>query len=172
MHPLQALAEAEKTLPAFPGWSNPEEGTGYMWFDAPLDIGGVTEPGFVLHGGCFRYQPDCHVTLEIRVSKRPGRVCIPLMRVCWRSLKGGHTNPRRKGVPFSGVRVGPTHIHPFRLNWLPDQGRMRNGNLPFAERVEQDFQSFTEYLAFVGKRFGINNIDLVTAPEWEYTFDL
>jgi hypothetical protein len=172
MHPLQALADAEKSLAVFPGWSAPEGETGYIWFDAPLDVRGVTEPGFVLHGGCLRYQPDCNVTLEIRVSRRPGRGCIPLMRVCWRSLRGGHTNPRRNGVQFSGLRLGPTHFHPFDLNWLPNRGRMRGWNLPFAAPIEQDFQSFTEYLAYVGKRFRINNIGIVTPPEWEYRLDL
>jgi hypothetical protein len=168
MHPIQALAEADKRLAAFPGWSEPEGETGYMWFDAPLDIGGVTEPGFVLHGGCLRYQPECNVTLEIRLGRRPGRGCVPLMRVCWRSLRGGHTNPRRSGVAYSGVRVGSTHFHPFDLNWLPDRGRMRTGNLPFAVPIDPDFDLFTQYRDFVGNHFRINNIDVVTAPPWEY----
>lgn len=172
MHPLQALAEAEKTLSVFPGWSEPEGETGYLWFDAPLDVGGVTEQGFVLHGGCYRYQPDRNVTFEVRVSKIPGRRCIPLMRTCWRSLKGGHTNPLRRDHPLSGKRVGPTHVHPFHANWLPDRERMRAGNLPFAEAIGQDFQSFTIFRDYAGNRFRINNIGVVTVPNWEYRLDL
>jgi hypothetical protein len=172
MHTLQALAETEKTLAVFPGWSATEPEADYLWFDAPLDIGGVTEAGFVLHGGCLRFHPDRHVTLEVRVSKRPGRGCMPLMRACWRSLKGGHSNPRRNGVKFSGVRVGSTHFHPFDLNWRPDRQRLRTGNLPFAEPIEEDFQSFTQFREYAGKRFRINNIGLVSIPGWEYVLDL
>jgi hypothetical protein len=173
MHPLQALAEAEKAISAFAGWSEPEAETGYMWFDAPLEIGGVTEPGFVLHGGCLRFQPDCNVALEIRINKRPGRRCVPMMRACWRSLKGGHTNPRRDGARLSGVRVASsTHLHSFAENWWPDRQRMREGNLRFAEPVEQEMQSFTAFRDYVGKQFRINNIAVVTVPEWEYRLDL
>jgi hypothetical protein len=172
MHPLQALAEAEKLISVFPGWSDAEPETDYMWFDAPLEIGGVTEPGFVLHGGCLRYQPERHVVFEVRVSRTLGRRCVPLMRICWRSLKGGHTNPRREGAEFCGVRLGSTHFHTFDQNWHAEGGRMRAGNLRMAWPIEQEPQSFTELRELVGKRFRINNIDVVTVPNWEYRLDL
>jgi hypothetical protein len=172
MHPLQALAQADKGISVFPGWSDPEPETGFMWFEAPLEIGGVTEQGFVLHGGCLRFQPECNVTFEVRISKTPGRRYIPLMRVCWRSLKGGHSNPRREGVPFSGERLDRTHFHAFDQNWLPESGRMRGGNLRMAQPIDQEPQSFTELRALVGKLFRINNIDVVTVPDWEYRLDL
>jgi hypothetical protein len=172
MHPLQALAEAEKAISAFPGWSAPEPETGYIWFDAPLEIGGVTEQGFVLHGGCLVFQPECNVSFEIRINKSPGRRCVPLMRICWRSLKGGHTNPRRAGEEMSGRRLGDTHFHTFDRNWLAENGRMRAGNLRMAQAIEQDIQSFTALRDFVGKQFRINNIDVVTVPDWEYRLDL
>jgi hypothetical protein len=172
MHPLLALAEGEKSISAFPGWSGPEPETGYLWFDAPLEIDGVTEEGFVLHGGCLAYQPDCNVTFEIRINKSPGRRCLPLMRICWRSLKGGHTNLRRQGTEFSGARLGDTHFHTFDHNWLPETGRMRAGNLRMAQPINESLQSFTELRDFVGIQFRINNIAIVSIPNWEYKLDL
>jgi hypothetical protein len=40
MNPLQSLAQDEKTISYFPGWSEPEDETDYIWFDAPIEIGG------------------------------------------------------------------------------------------------------------------------------------
>lgn len=102
----------------------------------------------------------------------PGRRCIPLMRACWRSLKGGHSNPRRPGVRNSGLRVPATHLHPFDSNWQDDKQRMRGGNLPFADPIEEELESFTAFREYAGKRFNINNIDIVPLPEWEYRLDL
>ncbi len=140
MEPLPTLATAQKLISVFPGWSPPEPETNYIWFDAPLEIAGVTLPGFVLHGGCYIDKPECGVVFEMRARRIPARRCIPLARVEWRSLKGGHTNPRRGDAEWSGARVGPTHYHPFALNWLPDKGRMRAGNLRVAVDINEDLQ--------------------------------
>ena len=167
-----ALIVPLKSISVFPGWSEPEPQTGYSWFDAPLEIGGVTEPGFMLHGGCYIGQPDCHVTLELRLSKTPGRKMRPLERIDWRSLNGGHSNPYRRGVAVSGQRVSATHLHAFDLNFLPLEGRMRHADLPYAVEIEEDLDSFESLRRYAGIRFKINNITVVSTPSWEYKLPL
>jgi len=167
-----ALIVPLKSISVFPGWSDPEPETDYSWFDAPLEIGGVTEPGFVLHGGCYIGRPDCHVSLELRISKTPGRRMLPLERIDWRSLNGGHSNPIRKGHPGSGSRVSETHLHAFELNYSTAEGRMRGHELRYAAEIEEDLDSFESLRRFAGIRFRINNITLVTAPPWEYKLPL
>jgi hypothetical protein len=172
MDPLPTLAAAEKRISFFPGWSAPEPETGYIWFDAPMEIGGVTERGFILHGGCLVDKPDRHLVFEVRISKVPGRRCIPLMRFEWRSLKGGHTNPRCSGEEWSAKRVGPTHLHPFDLNWMPSLKRMRWAKLRAAVDIAEDLQTFNAVRDFVGDRFRINNLSIVKEPPWDYRLDL
>jgi hypothetical protein len=166
-HPYPTFMAATKAISFFPGWSLPDQAD-YIWFDAVLEIGGVTEAGFTLHGGCYRHQPDRHVTMELRVRRVPGRRCIPLSRVCWRSLTG-HTNRRGTGPPeLAGKRMPDTHHHAFDLNWLPSESRMRNTNLPLARAVEGRLESFEDLMSYVGNAFNISNIDIVTPPEWEH----
>jgi hypothetical protein len=172
MHPFPTFVESVKTIAAFPGWSDPEPDTGYAWFNAPLEIDGVVQARLVLHGGCYIPYPDCNVVLELRLLKVPGRRGVPLMRVEWKSLTGGHTNPPRGDSRWSGRRVSDTHIHPFDLNWSAAQQRMRYGNIRMATEIDQKLQSFEDVRAYAGNRFKINNIDLVELPNWEYTLKL
>lgn len=172
MNALPALAMAEKELGSFPGWSDEEAETGYSWFDAPLEVGGVTERGFVLHGGCQLNQPDRHVTFEVRISRSQGRRSLPLMRVDWRSLHGTHSNPRRGASAWSGRTVSSTHFHDFELNWLPVEGRMREGNLKLAREIEEELPTFDTLRAYVGRVFRITNMHIVTPPPWEFRLEL
>lgn len=168
MEPFPTIVEAHKDISAFPGWSNPEPETGYVWFDAPLEIGGVVEHGVILHGGCLSEYPDCNISFELRVSRVPGRKCIPLMRLDWRSLQGGHLNPRRGNSEWSGRRVSDTHLHAFELNWLPEEGRMRGGKDRLAMDIPEELRTFDDVLHYVGSCFRINNIGVVSVPPWEY----
>jgi hypothetical protein len=45
---------------------------------------------------------------------------------------------------------------------------MRSGNLPQAESVEPEPQSFESLRDEVGNLFRINNISIVLPPPWEY----
>lgn len=167
--PLEALFNAPKALAPFRGWIGPEPETGYLWFDSPIIIGGVVEAGLILRGGCYAHLRDQHVTFEL-VATKPGiKRRIPLERIEWRSIRGGHRNRRRKGVPTSGKKVSETHLHSFDLNWLPGHRRMRGTNLPQACEIETELQSFETLREYVGNRFRINNIGLVSVPPWEYS---
>lgn len=168
----QALVVPLKSISTFTGWSDPESETGYSWFDAPLEIAGVTEPGFVLHGGCYIDKPECHVSFELRISKSPGRKMRPLERIDWKSLKGGHTNQYRKGIEVSGKRVPETHLHAFNLNYDHQKGQMRAAELPYAMEIEEDLPNYDALRKFAGKQFRINNMNLVASPPWEYKLPL
>jgi hypothetical protein len=167
MQNLRELVEADKRISAFPGWSEPEDETGYSYFNAPLEIGGVTEVGFVLHGGCYPSRPQSEVSFEMRVGRTVGRKKIPLERLDWRAATG-HTNPLRRDSPLSGRRVGPTHLHAFEPNWSETEGRMRYGALRMAQNIEEELPDFVACRAYVGKRFRISNIELVSEPNWVY----
>lgn len=166
--PYPALYNAPKALAFFPGWSKPEADTGYSWFNAPLEIGGVVEAGFVLHGGCLIDRPDQHVIFELRATAQQGSRLIPVARVDWRSVSGGHSNRRRAGSPVSGTRVSSSHIHAFELNWIEIERRMRT-DLGQAREFDQQIQSFEELRDMVKILFRINNLDIVAPPKWEYT---
>lgn len=166
--PLDQFMQMEKSLARFPGWSDPEPETDYIWFNAPVEVGGFVEAGLQLHGGTISTIPNQHVVFELQAyvpgySKRKA-----VMRAEWRSLTGGHTSPRRSGVATSGERVGDTHLHPFDLNWSATERRMRRGNLRQAIAFGQEFQSFESFRDGVGIHFGISNIDIVLPPPWVY----
>lgn len=161
------LYRADKRLSIWTGWSAPEPETGYCWFDAPLEIGGVVEAGFVLHGGSYKFHPDKHVTFELKVARPGVRRKIPLARVDWRSLTGGHSNRRGPALPWAGKRVGDSHVHGFDINWLESEGRMRT-DLSQAEPIPEEIQSFESLREYAGILFRISNIDIVERPDWEY----
>lgn len=162
------MFHAEKAIATFPGWSQPEVETDFVWFLAPLEIGGVVETNFVLFGGCNHRLADRNVTFELQVGAPGQRKKIPLARVEWRSIKGGHSNRRRGGNAFAGKRVTDTHYHSFEANWVASERRMRNGNLPQAVELDEEPQSFESLREVVGNLFRINNIDVVSRPPWEY----
>ncbi len=78
--------------------------------------------------------------------------------------------PTRDGIghPLSGKRLGPTHIHAFELNWSDTEQRMRESPLRFARDVEEELADFASLRKFIGNRFKINNIEIVTEPVWDY----
>lgn len=168
MGTFQDIATSEKSVPYFPGWSEPDRESGYSYFEAPLDIGGVTEPGVVLKGTCSVMHPDKQVSFEIYARKLPARLRVPLMRVDWRPLSGGHSNkkrPRPAGLP---ARVSDIHHHSFALNFNEESGKLVRGNLPFADECGETLADFEALCAYVGRAFRINNMNIVPRPDWRY----
>jgi hypothetical protein len=163
--PFHPLVNSWKDIPSFPGWGLPDPDDRSMSFAAPLDIGGVTIAHFWLRGRCIEDQPDREVTFQLEVGNAGIRTRAPLIRVDWRPLSGGHGNT--KGPPgIIGTTIKGTHFHPFELNWLEDEQRMRTSNLPLAEGITEPLQSFSELLDFIKIRFRINGIERILPPEW------
>jgi hypothetical protein len=169
---LRALAEADKSIAFFPGWSKPDQDDSYSYFLASLSIGGVTEAGLFLSGGTYANLPDRHVTFEVVWLYGGGAKRMKLMRIDWRSIRGGHTNSRRHKCLGCPKRASDTHFHSFEVNWDDDRNRLRGQKLPCALDISEQLQSFEALRAYVGKHFRINNIDVVTPPEWEYKLEL
>jgi hypothetical protein len=143
-----------------------------LWFDAPFEIGGVVEEGVFLNGFCFQNRPDRHVSFSLVVARTASRRRIPLCRVDWRAISGGHSNPRVGSSPWRGIRVSDSHFHDFELNWLSAEERMRGrkgvSTLPLAKDLNNTITSFEELREFTGKAFSIKNIEVVERPVWEY----
>jgi hypothetical protein len=139
-----------------------------MWFNAPLEVDGVIEANFTLHGESRMDLQDQNIGLEIQFQLPGRRQRFSLARLDWRSIKGGHTNPRRPGKALSGRRVSETHYHDFWLNYEADKGRMAKGDLPFARDIIDKLQTFEELRSQAGVFFNINNIELVNRPPWAY----
>lgn len=165
--PLPRLVTSWKSIANPVEWSKPDPEDGYIRFYAPLEMDGIVEAGLVLSGGTYAHHPDRHVTFELAVSGIAGQRRTRLARLDWRAITGGHSNHRRK-CAGNGNRVPETHIHGFELNWVESERRMKRGNLPCAESVDRELQSFEELRAYVGTRFRINNIGIVPRPDWVY----
>lgn len=168
---LPELVDAEKSISVPVRWTGPDSDEGgWTRFQVPLAIGGVTEAGLVLDGGTYQHHPDRNVCFELGAVGFGGHRRIPLIRVEWRSLRGGHSNERKNGCEgeWAGRRVPATHIHTFEGNWRPETQRMRKGDLPCAEPIDEDIQSFESLRSYVGRRFRISNIEIVPRPDWRY----
>lgn len=165
---FEALAIEQKQIATFPGWQRAGLEKAALWFDAPLEIGGVTERAFTLHGEARLDLADQNVGLELVYTIPNTRRRFSLARVDWRSIKGGHSNKRRKGWPLRGKRLPETHFHPFDLNYNATTKKMRTGDLPVAVEIVGELQTFESYRAMAGFLLRISNIDLVERPPWEY----
>ena len=166
---LKHLASAMKSIPTKPVWTEPSPADGYMRFSTPLEIDGITEAGLTFTGGAYYDHPQEHMSFELAVFARDGQRRIRLMRLDWKSLRGGHSNHRTKcGPRWSGKRVPETHFHSFDLNWSDAEQRMKKGKLPCAEPISEELQTFDDVRRFIRTSFRINNIELVPAPEWRY----
>lgn len=166
------IAKAEKRIERFAGWGRPHPSTGTLLFVSPLSIAGVIEPGLTLQGVCFLRRPDRAVTFEVYASDPPRPKKVPLMRLCWRSARGGHSNMRRPPGSALPSRTESTHLHAFDLNWDAESERMLRRNLPCADNAPRALETFEDARDFAGEAFRINNIDIVERPEWVYELDL
>ncbi len=103
--------------------------------------------------------------MQLEVGRPGMRTRIPLTRIEWRPLQDVHKDPKVRGVQRKIIRG--SHFHPFRKNFLEDQGRMIEGNLPYAEQLETDPATFAELLDLTGKLFRINGLVSMLPPPWQ-----
>jgi hypothetical protein len=165
---LRRLVDFEKAISSPVRWTEPDNEDGYVRFLVALEVEGVTEASLQLSGGTYIYYPDEHVTFELSIFGINSQRRTRLMRLDWRSLKGGHTNVRCSGE-WAGKRLPSTHLHSFDLNYGEAKGVMRRGKLPCAEPVDPEPKSFEELRERTGLLFRIKNMDIVPRPEWVYS---
>ena len=165
---LRQLFETDKAMVSFAGWSEPDPESSVVWFNSPLSVDGVIETNLFLHGEARADLPDQNVGLEVQFQIPGHRRRFSLARLDWLSIRGGHSNPIRTGRLLSGKRVPATHFHNFELNFNEEKGRMLKGDLPFAEEIPEQLQTFENALQTAGKLLKINKIELVKRPDWRY----
>jgi len=163
-----ALFNAPKSLAQAPVWTRSDPEKAVLWFDVPIEIDGLVVANFTLHGECRLDLQDQNVGLELIHRSAGGYRRRALGRLDWLSIKGGHTNKKRRGWPYPCPRTPPTHYHSFDLNWLGDTN-MRPGDLPVADGIDGELQTFESMRAMAGFLFRISNIELVPRPPWVYT---
>lgn len=163
-NPYLSLVESWKDLPLGVKWSEPDA-IGDMEMVVPLTLAGVTVASFSLRGTCNKERIDRDVLFQLEVGIPGKRTRLPLTRIEWRPHSQTHRNPPVNGKP-SPLIFG-SHHHTNAANWLEDQGRMREGNLPFAHPINPDPQTYEEFLDLVRISFRINGINTIGLPSWE-----
>lgn len=166
MPDLPAWVAADKSLGVSPIWSGPDQGDGHMVFVVAVAIRDSVVEGPMLRGGCYVHRPEDAMMFQLEYAPLAGRRRLPLARLDWRPANPGHKNPRTGAAPHAGRFIESSHLHPFELNWLGAEGRMRAGNLPFAVPMSPDPRTFRELLDFAGSAFRLSGMDLIEPPKW------
>lgn len=157
---LPALFQNPKKVIGRPIWQATD--STHLRLTCALEVNGMTVEGLELRGGALQTRPDRAVSFHLQLYPAKGP-CTPLTRVDWNPLTT-HTNPNVGNLPM--LRINGSHIHSFDLNWLPEFGRMRSGNLPVARPVNANPRTYEELLVLVGKECRINGLCRVEAPPW------
>ena len=163
-NPYLPLVDSWKDLPGGVGWGEPDV-DGKLQMLVPLTLAGVTVGTFTLRGTCHKRRIDRDVLFQLEIGVPWKRTRLALTRIEWRPQSETHKNPSVNRQP--GKMIFGSHHHTHAANWLEKEGRMREGNLPFAEALEPDPATYAEFLDLVRIRFRINGIDRIAPPLWE-----
>jgi hypothetical protein len=164
-NPYLSLVESWKDLPAGIAWSSPDTVDGEMSILAPLTIGGVTVGAFALRATCNVARPDCDVMFQLETGIPGQRTRLPLARIDWRPLSGGHKQPKRPGSRKRDFIVG-SHFHALQDNWVEADQRMKEINLPWGQPLDPEPATYMELLDLVRNLFRFNDISGIGIPEW------
>lgn len=166
--PYDLFISKEKRMVRSSGWSKPKP-NGLMSFVADLEIDGVSYENLHLRGTCIEHLPEREVMFQLEVSSANERTRLPLMRIDWNPASGGHGHSQKNtAIPANirGTFIPGSHFHPFAPNWLEDEQRMRESNLPIAVAISDSLQQFSDVLDFVKKTFRISDVSSIQTPEW------
>ena len=170
--PYDEFIFEQKRIVRNPGWSKPKQ-NGEMSFVADLEIAGVSYENLHLRGTCIEHLPEREVMLQLEVSSANERTRLPLMRVDWNPTCGGHGHSKKNTalpIELRGTFIPGSHFHPFEPNWLEQDQRMRETNLPIAVPISESLQRFSDVLDFVKKTFRISDVGSIQTPEWAEDF--
>lgn len=167
---IVGLVSVEKTLGATPNWDDKSDPK-YIVFEYPLAVAGVVTGGFQLRMKVSKTWIDKDACAQLEFCPAGKRTELVLWRVEWRPI-GCHTNGAMP-ADHKFASISGTHQHTFDDNYLPGEGRMKSGNLPAARPINNDLNTLSEFLAYVGKLFRIRDIELVEipsiSPDWLWT---
>lgn len=132
---------------------------------AALDVDGVTIEGMLFRATAMKDRPEAALTFQLEY-RLPPRRDDAIERIDWRPLHT-HTNNGRGPPEHRYTIQHGSHHHPFHLNWLPEENRMRTTNLPIAVPIVPDIPDFPSLLEFGRKCLRIGNLMALPAPPWE-----
>lgn len=162
---LPGFISSRKRISGSPVWDKLENDFQLVsvleWFD------GVTIEGALLRARAKSDLRQQAVMIQLEYQQK-GRSDSAVYRVDWKPLHN-HTNDRRGPyVDLHGRIILGSHVHAFDYNWLTDQGRLLNSNLPIAAEMLPEPQSYSELLKVASASFNVSNMDVVSMPEpWE-----
>lgn len=164
--PFKAVMDGDKRIVGSPAWSEPTGTDRRLRFVAPLLFKGRVMQGLELVGRAHVDLPHRDLSLTLiymPTSNRRG--AIQMARVDWRP-KVSHANDHPRCPPhLLGVDLDGDHHHSFELNWSTGAGRLLM-NLPIAEPINPQFQSFEELVDGVGALFKIENAATSIPSPW------
>jgi len=159
---IAELVSVPKSLPFRPTWDENSDPY-YLTFHIQLISEARAVGGFELRAKVSKQFVDRDAIFQLEYAPA-GSKGMGLSRCCWRP-NNTHTNKRWGPPGFEFCRfVKTSHQHWFEDNWLPHERRMRNGNLPAARPISPDPSTLSDFIAFCGEYFKINNIGLVETP--------
>lgn len=164
-NPYLTLVESWKDLPDETRWSEPDPKDGHISIYAPLTIAGVTVGLFALRATCNAYRPDTDVMFQLETGAPGDRTRLPLSRVDWRPLSGGHKQPKIVGSRKRAFIKG-SHFHSLADNWHEHEQRMLESNLPWGQALNPSPGTFSELLDLIKIWFRINGIHTIGEPKW------
>lgn len=161
---LRELVEGEKVLDARPTWIGDSDPLRFE-FTQTISIGAATIGGLILRGKASKrnYDRDIMFQLEYFISARKS---VHLWRVCYNPFHNHDNDPiGPEELHYASFRG--THSHGFYPNYIDDENRMRQKNLPLATECIPLPSDFNELLDFCGENFHISNMSIVPPPPWE-----
>ena len=153
-----------KLLTDVGGWSLSDDQR-HLSFVSAIERDGVVVEGATFHGGTVRTIADRAVRFQISVISERTQRLQPICRIEWRPLRP-HNNKQLGPEALRGLPIRDSHIHCFDLNRLHgDVWHQRN--LPVAEPIEPDPDSYRRFLDIVREKFRIDNASSIPEPPWE-----
>jgi len=160
---LKHYFESEKLLARRSKWIQPDSEN--LRLSCPLDIDGITVAGLEFCAYATRQFHNEGVRLQLQYLPPKGR-SYPFCRIDWKPFHE-HCNNGRGPADLKLLRMTGSHIHSFELNFIPETDTLRQHNLPIAEPLTPDANSFEDLLDFTAKLFRIGNMDWVSSPPWQ-----
>lgn len=158
---IVALIDSEKSLGEAPLWDETSDRR-YVLFTAPLTVQAIATGGFQLRVMVSKRWVHRDAMMQLEFAPAGRRSEVRLWRLDWERFHT-HVNgaaPQEHALEtFSG-----SHDHAFSDNYLVEREAMRSGNLPAARPFQSVPNSLSDFLAFGGERFRINDIGRISVP--------
>lgn len=160
----ERLWQADKVLSIEPDWKRRGQEE-FARLVSPLDIDGITVQGLRFTASAHIHSAESAIAFQIEVETPASPRGTPIARFDWKP-RAPHNN---RGIGPPAFRHRPfheSHVHPFDLNWLEAEARMRSGNLPVAIPVAEPVESYADALDFSERYFRIKGVSSLLPPPW------